>query len=83
MDGAGKFIVQNVRIMIFSMAVAFLAVIVIGTIEQTIQEAVETSIAFGISGVIIFLLPQLLLSVSMSILSNRVYKNFLFDSNFI
>jgi flagellar biosynthesis protein FlhA len=74
MDGAGKFIAQNLECSIIFMALAVLAGIIIRTIEQTIQEAVETSIAFGISGVIIFLLPHLVLSVSMSILSSRVYE---------
>jgi flagellar biosynthesis protein FlhA len=77
MDGAGKFITKTVTVMLFIMIAGIIGGIIIGTEfhEQTIQEAVETSLAFGVSGGIIFLLPQLLLSVVMSIVSGRVYES--------
>ncbi|MDR1287216.1 MAG: FHIPEP family type III secretion protein, partial [Treponema sp.] len=76
-DGAGKFIAGNVTVMLFIMAAGIFGGIIIGTEfhGQTIQEAVETSIAFGISGGIIFLLPQLLLSAAMRIVSSCVYES--------
>jgi flagellar biosynthesis protein FlhA len=76
MDGAGKFITKSVTVMLFIMAAGIFGGIIIGTEfhGQTIQEAVETSIAFGVSGGIIFLLPQLLLSVAMRIVSSCVYE---------
>jgi flagellar biosynthesis protein FlhA len=76
MDGAGKFITGNTKVMFFIMAAGIFGSIIIGTWlhEQAIRGVVEISIIFGISGGIIFLLPQLLLSIAMSIVSSRVYE---------
>jgi flagellar biosynthesis protein FlhA len=72
-DGAGKFITGSVNVTLFFMAVDVLGGIIIGTMlhGQTIQKAAETSIAFGIGG-IIFLLTLLLLSISTGIVSRNV-----------
>jgi flagellar biosynthesis protein FlhA len=76
MDGAGKFITGDVKVMIVILAAGVFGGTIIGTKfhEQTIREVMETSIAFGISGGIIFLLPHLLLSVAMRVVSSRVYE---------
>jgi flagellar biosynthesis protein FlhA len=77
MDGAAKFIAGSATFMIFIMVAGIFGTVIIGTMlhGKMIQEAVETSIAFGISGGIIFLLPQLLLSVAMNIASSRVMSS--------
>jgi flagellar biosynthesis protein FlhA len=77
MDGVGKFLAEGIKIMILVIAFGFLGGIIIGTKlhGQTIQEAAKTSIAFGLSGGIVFFLPLLLLSVAATIVSGRVYKS--------
>jgi flagellar biosynthesis protein FlhA len=76
MDGAGKFIAGNVTVMICIMTAVIFGGIITGTRlhGKTILEAAEAYIAFGISGGIIFLLPHLLLSAALSIVSGRVYE---------
>jgi flagellar biosynthesis protein FlhA len=76
MDGVGKFVAGNAKVMIFIITAGILGSIIIGTgiYGQTIQEAAETSIAFVISGGIIFLLPLLLLLIAISIVSSRGYE---------
>lgn len=77
MDGVSKFIAEGIKIMILVIAIGLLGGIIIGTklYGQTIQEAAKTSIAFGLSGCIVFFLPLLLLSVVATIVSGRVYKS--------
>lgn len=77
MDGAGKIIAKTVIVMTFVMAIGIFGSVIIGTKlhGQAIQEAVETSIAFGLSGSIVFLLPLLLLSVASTIVIGHLYKS--------
>jgi flagellar biosynthesis protein FlhA len=74
-DGVGNFLVGSVKIAIHLIVVSILGGIIIGTMfhGQTVQEAVKTFIAFSISGGIIFLPPPLLLSITINIVSSRVY----------
>jgi hypothetical protein len=78
MKETGKFIAGNAKVTIFVMAAGVLGGILSGTglYGQTVQETAEVSIAFGISGIVIFLLPLLLLSIVAGIVSSRVAAGF-------